>query len=405
MKQAFVAFVLLLTPMALLMIACSAPPSDIRTTEDFGKNWKFHLGDVSNGQDPAVDDSGWRRLRLPHDWSIEGEFSAGNPAGHNGGALPGGIGWYRKSFNMPASDSSKLVFIEFDGVYRNSEVWINGHYLGKRPYGYSSFRYELTPFLKYGSEPNSLAVKVDNSRQPNSRWYSGSGIYRNVWLVRTEKLHVDHRGTSITTSDVSTESATVSVSTRVRNRFPQDRPLRVITALENEAGETVARAEANCEARGDSVCEIAQTFMIRNPDLWSIEHPRLMRAITRVEHEGQVFDEQTTTFGIRDVPLRQRQRLRPQRAAGQDQGRVQSPRPRLPRGCGQPPGARTPAGNPEGHGGERYPHVAQSTGARASGPLRQDGLRRDGRGVRHVEEAQDRVRLFAGLGCVARSGP
>ena len=299
MKQALVAFVLLLTPMALLMSACSARPPQTRITEDFGKDWKFHLGDVSNGQDPSADDSGWRMLRLPHDWSIEGEFSPGNPAGHNGGALPGGIGWYRKSFDMPASDTGKLVFIEFDGVYRNSEVWINGHYLGKRPYGYSSFRYELTPHLRYGPERNILAVKVDNSRQPNSRWYSGSGIYRNVWLVRTEKLHVDYRGTAITTSDVSTESATVSVSTRVRNRFPQGRPLRVVTALENEAGETVARAEANCEVRGDSVCDIAQNFIVGNPDLWSIEHPRLMRAITRVEHEGQVFDEQTTTFGIR----------------------------------------------------------------------------------------------------------
>ncbi len=378
MKQALVAFVLLLTPMALLMIACSAPPSDIRTTEDFGKNWKFHLGDVSNGQDPAVDDSGWRMLRLPHDWSIEGEFSASNPAGHNGGALPGGIGWYRKSFNMPASDTSKLVFIDFDGVYRNGEVWINGHYLGKRPYGYSSFRYELTPLLKYGPESNILAVKVDNSQQPNSRWYSGSGIYRNVWLVRTEKLHVDHRGTSITTSDVSTESATVSVSTRVRNRFPQDRPLRVITALENEAGETVARAEANCEVRGDSVCEIAQTFIIRNPDLWSIEHPRLMRAITRVEHEGQVFDEQTTTFGIRTFRF------------DNDSGFVLNGRQVKIKGvCNHHDlGCLGAAVNRRAL--ERQLEILKAmgvnairtshnpTGARASGPLRQDGLRRHG---------------------------
>ena len=138
----------------------------------FNQSWRFHLGDVANAHDAGFDDSQWRQLNVPHDWSIEGEFSENAPSGTGGGALPGGLGWYRKTFTIPAT-KGKQIFIEFDGVYRNSEVWINGHYLGKRPYGYSTFQYELTPYLNYGAKANVIAVKVDNSQQPNSRWYSG----------------------------------------------------------------------------------------------------------------------------------------------------------------------------------------------------------------------------------------
>ena len=170
---------------------CLANPRPGRRVS-FNQDWRFQLGNVSNGQDAGLNDAQWRQLDLPHDWSIEGEFSEKHPAGTGGGALPGGIGWYRKTFTLPATARGKLLFIEFDGVYRNSEVWINGQYLGKRPYGYSSFAYELTPHLSYGSKANVLAVKVDNSQQPNSRWYSGSGIYRNVWLTTLDALHIAH---------------------------------------------------------------------------------------------------------------------------------------------------------------------------------------------------------------------
>src|SRR5919201_4582596 len=154
-----------------------------RQTTSFDRDWRFHLGNVPGAQESAFNDSTWRTLDVPHDWSIEGEFSEQNPAGVAGGALPGGVGWYRKTFIVPAADSGKVMVVEFDGVYRNSEVWINGHYLGKRPYGYSSFRYELTPYLRYKTptlrpsngptvQPTSnvIAVRVDNSQQPNSRW-------------------------------------------------------------------------------------------------------------------------------------------------------------------------------------------------------------------------------------------
>src|SRR5450830_96362 len=125
------------------------------------------------------------------------DFDKDNPATPGGGALPSGIGWYRKTFTIPSTEKNKIVLIDFDGVYRNSEVWINDHSLGVRPNGYISFQYDLTPYLNYGNQPNVIAVKVDNSKQPNSRWYSGSGIYRNVWLVTTNKIHVDHWGTFI----------------------------------------------------------------------------------------------------------------------------------------------------------------------------------------------------------------
>lgn len=161
-------------------------------TVTFNQDWRFHLGDVANAQTTDFDDSQWRQLNLPHDWSVEGEFDEKNPAGTGGGALPGGLAWYRKTFNIPLRSKSELVFVDFDGVYRNSEVWINGHYLGKRPYGYSSFEYELTPYLNFGARKNLIAVKVDNSQQPNSRWYSGSGIYRNVWLTTTDHRKAFH---------------------------------------------------------------------------------------------------------------------------------------------------------------------------------------------------------------------
>ncbi|HEX3187950.1 MAG TPA: beta galactosidase jelly roll domain-containing protein, partial [Pyrinomonadaceae bacterium] len=143
---------------ASICVANSRPGKRV----SFNQDWRFQLGDAAKAEDPRFDDSEWGRLNLPHDWSIEGDFSETAPAGTGGGALPGGLAWYRKTFRIDAASKGKLIFIEFDGVYRNSEVWINGHYLGKRPYGYSTFEYELTPHLVYGGKPNVIAVKVDN---------------------------------------------------------------------------------------------------------------------------------------------------------------------------------------------------------------------------------------------------
>ncbi|MCK6561828.1 glycoside hydrolase family 2 protein [candidate division KSB1 bacterium] len=289
---------LLILP-ALLSTVCTSSSSQNRKIENFGKTWKFQLGEITNGQETGLDDLQWRTLALPHDWSIEGNFSKDHPATPGGGALPGGIGWYRKTFTLPEVDKDKLTFIEFDGVYRNSEVWINGHYLGQRPYGYSSFRYELTPFLNYGTQNNVLAVKVDNSQQPNSRWYSGSGIYRNVRLVTTEKVHVDHWGTFVTAPEVSEQSAKVSIQTKVRNASPQDQPITLKTAVFDQNGKQVTAVKSAGVALKDSVCEIVQQLTVMNPALWSIESPQLYQAVTTIECNGRVCDDYVTTFGIR----------------------------------------------------------------------------------------------------------
>jgi len=149
--------------LALILIQCTSKHENARTVLNFGKGWKFQLGDVPGAEAVGFNDSGWRNLNVPHDWSIEGEFSEKNPATPGGGALPGGIGWYRKSFKLPEADANKMVFIDFDGVYQKSEVWINGHSVGKRHSGYSSFRYDLTPYLTKDNQENILACKVHNS--------------------------------------------------------------------------------------------------------------------------------------------------------------------------------------------------------------------------------------------------
>jgi beta-galactosidase len=285
--------------LALTLLACSVTPSNARKTELITSGWQFHLGDVADGQNPALDDSGWRTLNLPHDWSIEGKFSKDNPATAGGGALPGGIGWYRKSFTIPEADSNKLVFIDFDGVYRKSEVWINGQYLGKRPYGYSSFRYELTPYLNHGARKNIIAVKVDNSQQPNSRWYSGSGIYRNVRLVTTGNVYVDHWGTFVTTSEVTSASAKASIAVTVRNRSARNQPIVLRTVVLDAAGRNVAQTESQFMLAKDSLSTLSQTLTIASPALWTIEAPTMYKAVTTVECNGAMSDDYETPFGIR----------------------------------------------------------------------------------------------------------
>lgn len=291
-------FLVLFILTSLAVTGCVPSPAT-RKAEDFCKDWKFMLGDLPDGQQPGLDDSQWRQLNLPHDWSIEGAFSEKNPATPGGGALPGGIGWYRKEFTMPETERGRLAFVDFDGVYRNSKVWINGHFLGLRPYGYISFQYELTPYLHYGNEKNVLAVKVDNSEQPNSRWYSGSGIYRKVWLTTTAKTRVDHWGTYVTTPAVTEHAATVALRTRVRNAGTEDLPVTLKTVIHDNKGNEVARAEVNGIVPKDSARSFDQSLTVDNPVFWSIEQPALYRAVTFVEANGATMDRYDTPFGIR----------------------------------------------------------------------------------------------------------
>ena len=232
---------------------------------NFDKGWKFKLDSIQSYNEPDINDANWRTLNLPHDWSIEGTFSKNNPATPGGGALPGGIGWYRKAFTVPVSKKNKILLIDFDGVYMNSEVWINGHSLGIRPSGYISFQYDLTPYLKYGNEQNIIAVKVDNSKQPNSRWYSGSGIYRNVWLTAVDKVHVENWGTFITTPLVSHKSATVNITINIQNQYATNKTVVVNTIIFDGANVQAGKISSRETIAGTGVSANSTLFQRRMP--------------------------------------------------------------------------------------------------------------------------------------------
>jgi len=269
--------------------------------ENFDLNWKFHLGDVPGGEKPGFPDQEWRRLDLPHDWSIEGSFKPDNPATNAGAALPGGIGWYRKTFSV-TDTKSKHRFIRFDGVYMNSTVWLNGHQLGNRPFGYSTFEYDMTPYLLEGS--NVVAVKVDNSLQPNSRWYSGSGIYRHVWLTSTSPVHVSLWGTYVTTPNVSEKVSRVQVETAVSNEKQEKTMVRIISSILDKNGKKVASQVQMAKIEPNTQLKINTNFKVDGPQLWSIEHPYLYRLASEVYEGKELRDTYYTTFGIRSIQFR-----------------------------------------------------------------------------------------------------
>jgi beta-galactosidase len=264
----------------------------------FNEGWKFYKGDVSGGQNSNYNDSGWQNINLPHDWSIFNSFNQYSAAGSGGGYLDGGVGWYRKTFTVPADDNGKKVFIEFDGAYMNSQVWINGNLLGTRPYGYISFEYDVTPYLVYGGT-NVIAVRINNN-QPTSRWYSGSGIYRNVWLTVLDPTHVDYCGMAVTTPSVSSSSATVNVKTKVMNQSGVSQAVSLTTTILDAKGNAVTAntaAAVNINANGNSTFSLNLT--VSSPQLWSPNSPYLYTAQTQVSVGGSVVDTYQSTFGIR----------------------------------------------------------------------------------------------------------
>ncbi|MBN9300606.1 MAG: glycoside hydrolase family 2 protein [Dysgonomonas mossii] len=280
-----------------VLFSCSSSKK-VRENVDFTEGWKFYLGDDSIAYNAQYDDAKWRILDLPHDWSIEADFSLKNPATPGGGALPGGIGWYRKDFMVDKSDEGKNVYIDFDGIYWNSKVWINGHLLGERPNGYISFRYDLTPYIKVG-ERNVIAVRVDNSKQPNSRWYSGSGIYRNVRLVTTNALHVDLWGTYVTTPKVTKDNAEIKIETNIKNSSDLSQTFELYSILIDKDGKEIAGIN-NSESVGvGENISMNQSLKVSNPILWSIDNPYLYKIVTRIEQNRKVVDEYETPLGIR----------------------------------------------------------------------------------------------------------
>jgi len=249
--------------------AWSAEP--VRERRNFDEGWTFHLGEVRGGEQPGRDESGWRKVNLPHDWSIEGPYSSANASGT--GYLPGGIGWYRKTFRLAEGLSGRKIFIGFDGVYRDSDVWINGTLLGHRPSGYASFEYDLTPYVNFGARANLVAVRVDHSAAADSRFYTGSGIYRHVWLTVTGAVHVVRWGTYVHTPMVREADALVTAETSVVNESKGAAQIRLVTAIEDASGREVASVGTEAAVAPGAVHVFAQQGTVVKPRLWSTEDP------------------------------------------------------------------------------------------------------------------------------------
>jgi len=277
------------------------PSSDevTRTRESLDFNWQFYLGDEPKANQVSFSDSEWRTLNLPHDWSIEGEYNKSNPAGIAGGFLPTGTGWYRKQLAWDESWQNKQVMLEFDGVYMNSEVWVNGHLLGKRPYGYISFSYDITDHLT--KENNVIAVRVDNSKAPSGRWYTGSGIYRHVWLTAVNKQHIPYNGVFVHGDNVTEQSADVKITTEVKNLESDKQSLTVLSQLVDGNSVVVAETTNSVVISGKGKGEIEQWLTVVNPDLWSPDSPSLYRLKSTISNDNKIVDVKFTTTGLRSI--------------------------------------------------------------------------------------------------------
>ncbi len=281
------------------LISCGladAKPDSPRSRISFNRGWKFMLQDVPGAEKPDCDDSAWGPVDLPHDWAIGGPFN--KDLLEEGGLPFPGVGWYRKSFTIAPRDSDKVVYVEFDGVMRDAQVWLNGHYIGNWPYGYSSFAFDLSPYLHSGEQANVMAVRVENVAN-SSRWYPGSGIYRNVRLSITDPVHVAHWGTYITTPVVSATEATIRAHTTVENQGTREKTVILETAIYDAKGRKRASGVASAKVDGQGRHEFDQPLTVKQPKRWDIEHPHLYHAVTTVKVADMTVDEYTTSFGIR----------------------------------------------------------------------------------------------------------
>lgn len=266
-----------------------------RNTQNFNFDWKFFKGEKTGAEKIDFNDLEWRSLDLPHDWSIEGPFSKEWASGT--GFLPGGIGWYRKTFKLPSDLKDHKTFIYFEGIYNNSEVWINGVSLGKRPNGYISFQYDLTPFLKFGKE-NTIVVRVDHSKFGDSRWYTGSGIYRDVKLVTTSLVHVKKWGVSYTTPLVSSERARLNIEVTIQNEFTKPSVVTVYNFLLS-GKDTIGRYSEKISIKPAMERVVNQVIDVINPLIWDIDNPNLYSLLTVLEGEN-AEDNVTTAVGFRN---------------------------------------------------------------------------------------------------------
>lgn len=306
------AFMKRLKHILIILFALCSTGLSARDVVNFNKDWKFCLNIEAheNPAAPEFDDSRWRTLDVPHDWAIEGDFDEHNPSGTGGGALPGGIGWYRKTFKVSKKDKGQVFRIEFDGVYMNSSVYINGHLLGTRPYGYISFSYNLTPYINWNGD-NVIAVKVDNSDQPNSRWYSGCGIYRDVRLVKVNQVHIAEWGTYVSTPTVSRDKALVKVSATINDGndiwSKATRNLTVKSTIKDSEGKAIITSttsrELNWKGEEPEIV-VDDSIWVDSPNLWSVDDPYMYTLVTELTLNGKRVDTYETPFGIRTIEFR-----------------------------------------------------------------------------------------------------
>jgi beta-galactosidase len=278
----------------------SAQQSKSRVISNFDADWKFTLGDFPKASQSNFNDNAWRKLDVPHDWSIELENDKNAPGGGSIGFFPTGTGWYRKSFDVPQFATGNKYLVEFDGVYMNSEVWVNDVYLGKRPYGYASFSYDLTGILK--SKGNVIAVRVDNSIQPNSRWYTGSGIYRHVRLVETQKLHFKEWGVFYYTKSIEKDSARLYLEASVLNdNIHSVKDVHLRNSVLDDKGNEVAFATTPIMVNGKSSSTVRQEIKVGFPKLWSVEVPNLYTLKSTLLVNGKEIDCVYNNLGIRTI--------------------------------------------------------------------------------------------------------
>lgn len=274
----------------------SVKAQQTRVTSNFNADWKFFKGDAKQAQSTSFDDTKWRNVTLPHDWSIEGPF---NEKWASATAyLPSGIGWYRKTFALPKNIQNKYVAIYFDGVYKNSEVWINGHFLGLRPNGFISFEYDLTPYL-HKTGKNNIAVRVDHSQFADSRWYTGSGINRNVSLIAVEPIHVKQWGVAFTTPVVSNELAAALAKVSVQNQTSKPQEVTIKATLRDQKNKLVSSGQTKIKTAKNSVSEGAIPLIVKTPELWSVDHPNLYQLTVKTYVAGKETDNYTDEVGIR----------------------------------------------------------------------------------------------------------
>ena len=283
----------------ILLITCIAPA--LRAQVSFGSpekindNWKFVLADVKDGHSVALDDVRWQRVSLPHDWSVKGQLSP--TLASCTGYLPGGIGWYRKTMDVPADKQGQKVYLYFEGVYNRSEVFLNGHSLGERPNGYISFMYDATPYIQYGEE-NVIAVRVDHSQYADSRWYTGSGIYRDVWVVYANPVHISQWGVYAYPEKVRNRYQ-LNVEVDIDNEETSNTALTVVNELYSPAGKLVAKDSKKIVAAPGKENKLKTTLRVNNPELWSLDDPNLYELKTTVLRGNNVTDQTTTRTGFR----------------------------------------------------------------------------------------------------------